>query len=57
MLHAWITEESELDPRQGKSFAPKQWRTEGGGQHPPPPEIPKFWQSWVEFPVPWKIHP
>ena len=22
-----------------------------------PPEIPKFWQSWAEFPVPWKIHP
>jgi hypothetical protein len=22
-----------------------------------PPEIPKFWQSRVEFPVPWKIDP
>ena len=22
-----------------------------------PLEIPKFWQSWAEFPVPWKIHP
>jgi hypothetical protein len=21
-----------------------------------PPEIPKFWQSRAEFPVPWKIH-
>jgi hypothetical protein len=33
-----------------------QRRTEGGF-NPPPPEIPKFWQSWAEFPVPWKIHP
>jgi hypothetical protein len=24
---------------------------------PPPPGIPKFWQSWAKFPVPWKIHP
>jgi hypothetical protein len=22
-----------------------------------PPEIPKFWKSWAEFPVLWKIHP
>jgi hypothetical protein len=29
----------------------------GGGQPPPPPEITEFWQSWAEFPVPWKIHP
>jgi hypothetical protein len=28
-----------------------------GGFKPPSPEIPKFWQSWAEFPVPWKIHP
>jgi hypothetical protein len=28
-----------------------------GGVQPPPPEIPKFWQSWAEFPIPWKIHP
>jgi hypothetical protein len=37
-----------------------QWLTEGGwvgGSNPLPPEIPKFWQSWVEFPVLWKIHP
>jgi hypothetical protein len=38
-----------------------QWRTERGvwGVNPPPPphEIPKFWQSWAEFPVLWKIHP
>ena len=27
------------------------------GVQTPPPEIPKFWQSWAEFPVPWKIHP
>jgi hypothetical protein len=27
------------------------------GSKSPPPEIPKFWQSWAEFPVPWKIHP
>jgi hypothetical protein len=27
-----------------------------GVQPPPPPEIPKFWQSWAEFPFPWKIH-
>jgi hypothetical protein len=33
-----------------------QWRTEGVGGFNPP-EISKFWQSWVEFPVPWKIHP
>jgi hypothetical protein len=26
-----------------------------GGSNPP--EILKFWQSWAEFPVPWKIHP
>jgi hypothetical protein len=26
-----------------------QWRTEGGGFHPHPPEIPKFWQSWAEI--------
>jgi hypothetical protein len=35
-------------------------RGEGGWgvQTPPPhPEIPKFWQSWAKFPVPWKIHP
>jgi hypothetical protein len=36
-----------------------QWCTEGGGfegfKHPLP-QIPKFWQSWAEFPVPWKIH-
>jgi hypothetical protein len=25
-----------------------------GVETPPPP---KFWQSWAEFPVPWKIHP
>jgi hypothetical protein len=31
---------------------------EGGlGFQTPPTEIPKFWQSWAEFPVPWKIHP
>jgi hypothetical protein len=29
----------------------------GGVQHPHPPEIPTFWQSRAEFPVPWKIHP
>jgi hypothetical protein len=38
-----------------------QWRTEVGGwvfKPPPlPPEIPKFYQSWAEFPVPWNIHP
>jgi hypothetical protein len=28
----------------------------GLGVQPPPPEIPKFWQSWTQFPVPWKIH-
>jgi hypothetical protein len=28
-----------------------------GGPEPPPPEIPKFWQSVAEFPVPRKIHP
>ena len=35
-----------------------QWHTEGGvwGVENPP-EIPKFWQSWAEFPVLWKIHP
>jgi hypothetical protein len=27
-----------------------------GGVQPPPPEIPKFCQSWAEFPVPWNIH-
>jgi hypothetical protein len=27
-----------------------------GGSNPSPPEIPKFWQSWAEFPVLWKIH-
>jgi hypothetical protein len=27
------------------------------GVQTPPPEILKFWQSWAEFPVPWKIHP
>jgi hypothetical protein len=27
------------------------------GVQPPPPEIPKFWQSWAKFPVPWNIHP
>jgi hypothetical protein len=38
----------------------QQWRTEGefwGFNTPLPPEIPKFWQTWAEFPVPWKIHP
>jgi hypothetical protein len=34
-----------------------QWRTEGRGLGDSnPPEILKFWQSWVKFPVPWKIH-
>jgi hypothetical protein len=36
-----------------------QWCTKGGGGwgfNPTPPEIPKFWQNWTEFPVPWKIH-
>jgi hypothetical protein len=35
-----------------------QCRTEGGfgGVRPLRTEIPKFWQSWAEFPVPWKIH-
>jgi hypothetical protein len=29
-----------------------------GVQSPtPPPEIPKFCQSWNEFPSPWNIHP
>jgi hypothetical protein len=28
----------------------------GGGSNPPPPEIPRFCQSWAEFPVPWNIH-
>jgi hypothetical protein len=27
-----------------------------GGSNPFP-EIPKFWKSWAEFPVPWKIQP
>jgi hypothetical protein len=27
------------------------------GFKPPPPEIiPKLWQCWAKFPVPWKIH-
>jgi hypothetical protein len=34
----------------------EQWRTEGGLGGSPPPEIPKFWQSWGEFSVPWKIY-
>jgi hypothetical protein len=34
------------------SGVPRGWF---GGSNPP--EIPKFWQSWAEFPVPWKIHP
>jgi hypothetical protein len=40
-------------------FRPLQWRTdgEGLGVQTTPPEIPKFWQSWAEFPVPWKIQP
>jgi hypothetical protein len=29
-----------------------QWRTERGWGSTPLPEIPKFWQNWVEFPVP-----
>jgi hypothetical protein len=29
----------------------------GVGGSTPAPEIPKFWQSWAEFPVPWKIYP
>jgi hypothetical protein len=37
-----------------------QWRTEkgfwGSNSRPLPPEIPKFWQSWAEFPVPWKVY-
>jgi hypothetical protein len=33
-----------------------QWRTEGWFKLRPP-EVPKFWQSWAEFPVPWNIHP
>jgi hypothetical protein len=36
--------------------AQRQWRIEGGFT-PLPPEIPKFYQSWAEFPVPWNIHP
>ena len=28
-----------------------------GGGVQPPPEIPKFWRSWAEFPVLWKVHP
>jgi hypothetical protein len=33
----------------------KQWRIEGDfGGSTPLPEIPKLWQSWAEFPVPWK---
>jgi hypothetical protein len=33
----------------------EQRRAERGVQTPPP-EIPKFWQSWAELPIPWKIH-
>jgi hypothetical protein len=29
----------------------------GLGGSIPPPEIPRFFQSWAEFPVPWNIHP
>jgi hypothetical protein len=35
----------------------KQRRTEGFQTPTPHHEIPNFWQSWAEFPVPWKIHP
>jgi hypothetical protein len=27
-----------------------------GGSTTPHPQIQKFWQSWAEFPVLWKIH-
>jgi hypothetical protein len=28
----------------------------GSSTPPPKKKISKFWQSWAEFPVPWKIH-
>jgi hypothetical protein len=40
-------------------YADRQWWTKGEafvGGFTPHPEIPKFRQSWAEFPVPFKIH-
>jgi hypothetical protein len=38
------------------AVANRGWRGGVGVQLPPPPEIPNFWQSQAELPVPWKIH-
>jgi lipid-A-disaccharide synthase-like uncharacterized protein len=51
---------SQITVRAGKHYAdipgisgvPK-----GVAGSSPPPGIPKFCQSWAEFPVPWNIHP
>jgi hypothetical protein len=47
VIHIYIYE-------QLASGVPREWF--GGFKPPPPPQISKFWQSWAEFPVPWKIH-
>jgi hypothetical protein len=45
--HAW--------DRAATVIGPVAYQRGGGGSTPP--EFPKFWQSWAEFPVPSKIHP
>jgi hypothetical protein len=41
----------EIGHIQMYSCTDMQWRTKRGfNPHPPPPQIPKFWRSWAEFP-------
>jgi hypothetical protein len=46
-----------VDCRSTKTYSTSGVQRGDMGESPPPHphEIPKFWQSWAEFPVPWKF--